>query len=86
MNNWCVATQSANDKYFYSFPVALPENNDILGVIEQHKNGVYTDRHNNNIFIELKGMHSVPTKKKAHELADFWNECYKKNGTYLFDL
>lgn len=25
-----------------------------------------------------------PTKKDAQELADFWNECYKKNGTYLY--
>lgn len=25
-----------------------------------------------------------PTKKDAQELADFWNECYKQNGTYLY--
>lgn len=24
------------------------------------------------------------TKREASELAEFWNECYKKNGTYLF--
>ena len=24
------------------------------------------------------------TKKRASEIADFWNECYKKNGTYKF--
>lgn len=24
------------------------------------------------------------TKKAAEELASFWNECYKANGTYLF--
>jgi hypothetical protein len=24
------------------------------------------------------------TKKAAEELAAFWNECYKENGTYLF--
>lgn len=24
------------------------------------------------------------TKREAVELAEFWNECYKKNGTYLF--
>lgn len=23
----------------------------------------------------------MPTKKKSEEVADFWNECYKKNGT-----
>lgn len=25
------------------------------------------------------------TKKEAYRIADFWNECYKRNGTYLFD-
>lgn len=25
-----------------------------------------------------------PTSKKAQELADFWNKCYKSNGTHLF--
>ncbi len=24
------------------------------------------------------------TKKEAEETARFWNECYKKNGTFLF--
>ena len=25
------------------------------------------------------------TKKQAAEVVTFWNECYRKNGTYLFD-
>ena len=25
------------------------------------------------------------TKKRACEAADYWNKCYKTNGTYLFD-
>ena len=24
------------------------------------------------------------TKKRAREVVDFWNECYKANGTYAF--
>ncbi len=24
------------------------------------------------------------SKKDAEEIAGFWNECYKKNGTYLY--
>lgn len=29
-------------------------------------------------------LHVTPfeTKKRAQEIVDFWNECYKKNGTY----
>lgn len=26
-----------------------------------------------------------PTKKKAAEIVQFWNDSYKANGTYLFD-
>ena len=26
----------------------------------------------------------MPTKKKAQEVVDFWNDCYKKNGTSIF--
>lgn len=26
-----------------------------------------------------------PTKKRAEELAEFWNTCFRRNGTYLFD-
>lgn len=36
---------------------------------------------------KIKNVISVnifPTKKRADEIAKFWNECYKKNGTYLF--
>ena len=25
------------------------------------------------------------TEVQAAQLADFWNECYKKNGTYFFE-
>jgi len=33
----------------------------------------------------LYGVHPAETKKKAFELANFWNECYLNNGTYPFD-
>lgn len=40
---------------------------------------------------ELKGQlesvdhaHLCGTKKQAYQLADFWNECYKANGTYMY--
>lgn len=25
-----------------------------------------------------------PTMKRAKEIATFWNDCYKRNGTYMF--
>ena len=33
---------------------------------------------------EAKQVHACATKKDAEKLADFWNECYKKNGTNAF--
>ena len=45
---------------------------------------------NDNVFwnLDIIGglMHAniKPTKKEAQALADFWNECYKQNGTYLY--
>ena len=32
----------------------------------------------------LKTVNLFETKKRAEEHARFWNECYKKNGTYLY--
>jgi hypothetical protein len=32
----------------------------------------------------LKAANAFPSKKQAEETAAFWNECYKRNGTYLF--
>lgn len=26
----------------------------------------------------------MPTKKRAQEVVDFWNDLYKKNGSYAF--
>ncbi len=32
----------------------------------------------------LKSANAFPSKKQAEEVADLWNECYKRNGTYPF--
>lgn len=29
-------------------------------------------------------VHLADSKKEAEALSDFWNECYRKNGTYLY--
>lgn len=52
---------------------------------------VLTTNENLNLVSELKaikGLVSVnvcSTKKRARELVEFWNQCFKGNGTYLFD-
>lgn len=32
----------------------------------------------------LQSVNAADSKKEAAALADFWNDCYKKNGTFLF--
>lgn len=32
----------------------------------------------------LEHVNATSTKKEAKELADYWNECYRKNGTYMY--
>ena len=32
----------------------------------------------------LKSANIFETKTKAVQIADYWNECFKKNGTYLY--
>lgn len=32
----------------------------------------------------LKAANAFPSKKQAEETTAFWNECYKRNGTYFF--
>ena len=32
----------------------------------------------------IQHAHLCGTKKEACELAAFWNDCYKENGTYMF--
>lgn len=34
---------------------------------------------------DLQTMQLCPTMKEARELAIYWNECYKRNGTYMFE-
>lgn len=31
-----------------------------------------------------ESTNAMPTKKRAQEVVDFWNDCYKKNGTSIF--
>ena len=34
---------------------------------------------------ELSSVNACDSRKQARELVDFWNQCAKDNGRYLFD-
>lgn len=59
---------------------------------ENGKNYAYIFRvsEHDNIKAKIEDPHIVhaniyPTKKQAREIVEFWNACYKENGTFLFD-
>ena len=68
-------------KYFY-YAVVNEENGKYFAYAERVREG-------NNIksYFEADDIiivHPCGTFKEAKEIAEYWNECYKKNGTYMF--
>jgi hypothetical protein len=55
----------------YAFTITATENDNLLSIFARYRNLAY--------------INACKTKKQATELADFWNDCYIANGTYLFD-
>ena len=66
-----------------------------VGASEQRKDGTkgyysfvecFSDSQNlcNFNFNAYEHVNLCETKKKAKELVEFWNNCYRKNGTYFF--
>jgi hypothetical protein len=58
-------------KWFYSYAMRVSESDNIANRLSR-----------------IEGVISaniMQTKKQAFETVRFWNECYKQNGTYLFD-
>lgn len=58
-------------KWFYSYAIRVSESDNIANRLSR-----------------LEGVISaniMQTKKQALETVQFWNECYKQHGNYLFD-
>lgn len=65
----------------------------IVVQIEEHKKFyAYCIKisYSDNLLLKLKIENIVSaticqSKKKAEELAEFWNDCHKQNGNYMFN-
>lgn len=57
-------------KLLFASVVSAGETDNLLSVFQRNKN--------------IVSVNACQTKKAAEELAAFWNECYKQNGTYAF--
>lgn len=55
-------------KKFYAFVVSASEQDNLLSVFARYGG--------------IVAANPCQTKKRAAEIVNFWNECYKKNGTY----
>ena len=69
-NFYLACTIEENGK-FYAYAVKAPQNSNLVSVLAGIAN--------------LKAANIYSTKKKAGEIVTFWNDCYRQNGTYLFD-
>ena len=68
-NFYYAATREQNGKN-YAFVIKASAGDNLLSVFARYG--------------ENLAVNACPTKKEAEELADFWNECYKKNGTSIW--
>jgi hypothetical protein len=68
------------DKYYY-FVVTEEENGKLRSfVLRVHSSNNLVGK-----FDHYQSANICNTKKEANALADYWNACYKKNGTYMCD-
>lgn len=65
-----VFTSETEEGKFYSWADAIQRRENLLSIFAGRPS--------------LKTVNACQTRKEADELARFWNECYKKNGTYAF--
>lgn len=69
-NFWLAVTVEENGK-FYAYMVKAAQNNNLVSLLA----GI----------AHLKAANIYGTKKQAAAVVQFWNDCYRQNGTYLFD-
>lgn len=67
---YLAVTVEEKPNLYYSYVVDAPQNNNLCSVLERIPG--------------LKCANIYGTRKQAKEITDFWNDCYKVNGTYLF--
>lgn len=63
-------TDADGQEYYSAYTETIPNSSNLVSLFERTKGLII--------------IHAADTKKGAKELADFWNECYEKNGTYLY--
>lgn len=65
-------TKVNRPQIYYASVVRIPQTNNLLSALRQYPKAIHANICN--------------TKKEAETIAASWNEAYKKNGTYLFEV
>lgn len=68
MNTYIAITIKTDDKYI-SHVIRASKNDNLLSVLK---------------IKDIVSANICSSKKKAQELSDYWNDCHKINGTYLY--
>ena len=78
-NFYAVACDLIDDKYRWNYVIKVSDNVNALFEVNSH--GFYAKNHT----AKREIVNFFATKKRAKEIAGFWNECAIKNGD-LFDF
>lgn len=70
MKYYYIAIQICENNKYYAYALKCSDSDNLL----------YRLRVKNIVSANL-----CPTTKRANEIVNYWNECYKLNGNYLFD-
>ena len=70
MKNFYVAMQITENNKNYAYVIKVSENDNLLSKLK---------------IPNIKATNIFPTKKRAYDVAEHWNACFKANGTYYFD-
>jgi len=68
MKFYYATVRQNKDETFCAFVASIEENNNLKAIFERLKDCII--------------IQPCKTKKQAIELTDYWNNCYKINGTY----
>lgn len=69
-NFWLACTIEESGK-FYAYAVKVSSSDNLTAILGR--------------IAHLQAANIYGTKKQAAAVVQFWNDCYKQNGTYLFD-
>ena len=72
----------------YYFVAEYEKNGCFYAMAEKYDDGInlYAAIKDRELYggIKMVSLTIMETNKKAYKMANFWNECFSKNGTYMY--